>query len=333
MPLIKINKKITRDEVYAKLDEAQIFSYYFGKFTFNKSYPSVFRKDINPSTGFYVNKSGKIIYNDIVSGEKLDCFAFVAKKFNISYGEAINKIACDFGLINCNTPTQVDYKQLKSIEKISDYVKKDTDIDIQYRTWDEEALSYWKDYHITQDELDKEQVYLIDKLKINGKAIPNFRNNLRFAYTLTHKDRIYKKIYEPFADKKFKWFTNIPIYLPFGYDHLSYETDTLIITKSQKERLLFLKYFKDVISVQNEGASSLRDVTIKYFKSKYKNLYLFFDIDSTGLENAKVYEGKGLTPIYLPLNLVDKGIKDSADFVKEYGLDKFEKFLIYNNVK
>lgn len=325
--------EITKDYVLGQIDDFSVFSAYFGDFSFKKAYPSVFRKDDNPSTGFYIGYSGRIIYNDIATGEKLDCFAFVAKKFNLSYKEAVNRVACDFGLIECGEPkfTKID---LKKANRLAEEVKKETIIKIVPDSWGSAYLDYWNDYGISQKELEDEEVYPIKKLYVNDNLIPNYDGDIRFAYIINYKDKSYKKIYSPHAvSKKFKWMTNVPIYLPFGFDSLSYKSDTLVITKAQKDRILLKKFLTDVIAVQNESPSALRDVTIDFLKKKYKRIYYNSDSDDAGRAASEYFETKGLEPLTLPDSIYQsKGIKDLADLVKECGVNKLKDFLTYKKV-
>lgn len=328
MGLIQGSQHIDREKLLERVSDADVFNYYFGTFNFNKSYVSKFRQDNNPSTGFYVNSRGRIIYNDLRTGEKLDCFAFVAKLHNINYGEAIQKIACDFGLTgHIAKPTAI----INAVKQ-SEIVKKDTIIDITYNKWDFAALNYWKDYHITQKELEENDVFNVATLKINGNFIPNYRLNLRFAYVLNYKGKSYKKIYEPKAEKKYKWFSSCPLYLPFGYDKLNYNSDTLIIQKSQKDRIITRKFHSDVIAVQNESLAALKDKTLDFLKTKYKRIICIFDNDERGMEACKEYSERGCECFHLPESIANQGIKDFGDLVKKFGLNAAERWLLTNKI-
>ena len=333
MGLIK-SPTLSTEYVLSQIDESSIFYAYFGDFEFNKIYPSVFREDSNPSTGFYINNSGKIIYNDLSTSEKLDCFAFVAKKFDLTYGKAIVKVACDFGLVKCEGIKPFSIKRLSNAEKTSDLIKKHTDIKIIPDLWTDSYEQFWTQFAITRKELEENEVYPIKKLYVNGTLIPNFSKNVRFAYVLRHEDKVYKKIYTPYAvNKKFKWITNIPLYLPFGFDSLSYSSDTLLITKAQKDRIIFKKYFKDVIALQNESPAALRDKTLEYLKKRYNTIYINCDLDKAGKDAIAYYEEKGLVPLMLPDIVYEKhDIKDCADFVKAFGINRFQDFLRYKKV-
>lgn len=331
---LKQQPKITVNYILSQIDESQIFFAYFGSFVLGKTYNSVFREDKNASTGFYISESGKIIYNDIATSEKLDCFAFVAKKFGITYGKALVKVACDFGLMACEGVKIFDKDLITKSQLISEHIKKDTDIKIQPDYWTTSYLEFWDKFSISKEELEENGIYPVKKLYINDVLIPNFTKNVRYAFTLKHEDHLYKKIYSPYAEnKKFKWISNTPLYLPYGFHDLPYLSETLIITKAQKDRIIFKKYFTDVIGIQNESPAALRDKTLNYLKKRYKTIYINCDIDDAGQNATKYFMEKGCKPLTLPLSLREKGIKDCADFVKQYGLKRFEDFLQYSKLK
>ncbi len=62
---LKVDKYISAKDVLSKVNDAEIFTHYFGEFEIRRAYSSVFRKDAHPSTGFYVNRHDKIIYSDL----------------------------------------------------------------------------------------------------------------------------------------------------------------------------------------------------------------------------------------------------------------------------
>lgn len=318
----------------SQVDEAQIFCHYFGEFSFGRTYSSVFRQDDTPSTGFYISQSGKIIYNDLATGEKYDCIDFVCKKFNIEYKDALYKIACDFGVIECEGVAPIKKYDINKTQLVSDELKRETIIKIQPDNWSNSYLDFWKQFSIFQEELEQNKIYPIKKLYINDNLIPNYSNNVRFAFIVEYDNVSYKKIYTPFAkNKKFKWISNVPLYIPFGFNSLPYNSDTLIITKAQKDRIIFKKYFTDVIGLQNESIGALKQKTINYLKKRYKRIFINTDLDSAGKKALEHYTSIGFEPLMLPDLFYEKyGIKDVGDFVKEYGIERFEKFLKYNNL-
>lgn len=316
-----LSKRVTKSDLLLKIHDEEIFKKYFGDFSIDKSYNSVFRQDRNPSTGFYINRNNKLIYNDFVTGEKLDCVDFVAKSFNISIDKAIKKILNDFNI--------EDYDHLNSIESkvVKHTEKKKKEYSVGYIDWDEKHLEYWKQYYITQKELEDNYVYTVNSVYVNGYCVAN-GDQLRFCYLINTPKDTYIKVYSP-HDTEYKWIGNVPITVPFGFFELPYKSDTLFIQKSNKDRIIFKKYFTDVIALQNESKNSLTKEMIEYLKSKYKRIIICFDTDKAGIEAAyyynKTYDWEHLkVPTFY---YTDYGIKDFADLVKERGIKVFENYL------
>lgn len=321
---------ITSEIIFQNLNDFDIFfAYREGDVEVGSIESSKFREDLHCSAGFYVNSNNKLIYSDIATGEKLDCIAYVAKLFGLNYKGALIKIAVDFGLTGQIPkyykvdPEQVNVSRTKE-EKI---------IEVIEDKWSKSYLDYWRQFSLSKKEIEAE-VLPIKSLFINGKIIPNYSKTIRFAYPLTYDNKTYYKIYTPYADKgNYRWINNIPIYMPFGITTLPYKQEILIITKAQKDKLIFNKYFLEVLGLQNESMSALRDVTIKYLKMRYKTIYINTDLDKAGKEALEYFVSKGFEPLMLPDILYTKHkIKDVSDFVKEFGLKRFEDFLKYKKL-
>jgi hypothetical protein len=323
---------VDRDFVLKKVDDATIFCHYFGSFKIKEAYKSKFRKDKIASTGFYINRVGKVIYNDFRTGEKLDCFAYVAKLYNISYGEAIKRVARDFGLID-NTTCVVSNDTIRLGANLDKECKKETVIQFIPDKWTDAHLSFWREFEITKDELIRENVYPVKTLFINKNKIYNPKKYLRFAYIVENGDKSYVKIYSP-SDPRMKWVSSIPLSIPFGMNSLPEKSDKLIITKSQKDRILLMKIFDAVIATQNESESALPseildNINLRDFKEKI----IFWDNDETGVENCKKFNAKGFGYFNIPKEYYNKfRIKDASDFVAYYGLDALIELFKNKNI-
>jgi hypothetical protein len=319
---------ITTQYILSKIDEVQIFYYYFGRFELGKNYPSKLRKDNKNSTGFYVNKNGKLIYNDFGTGEKLNCFSFVAKLHGLTFIETLKKIAQDFGLVDGNTQPIAKSILNQSIEFDKEY-KRNTLIQFIPGQWTANRLRYWSEYEITKDELTTQEVYPVDKLFINKKEIYNL-DELCFAYVVREKtkdgENIYIKIYCPFSDRM-KWLSNVPLTIPFGLNTLKYGTDHIAIGKAQKDRMILLKFIISVIGTQNESESAITPVLSKHICHNFPRRTIIWDADETGVENCKKFNSRGFGYFNTPNELLAMGIKDVSDYVKVFGLKALEKLL------
>lgn len=317
-------KHITPEFILSKVTERQIFNYYFGNFDVNSAYPSKFRRDRSPSTGFYVNAENRILYNDFKTGEKHNCFTFVAKLYNIKYGEALKKIAADFGLTRGNnTPAFI------TNFKDEPLVKKERIIQIEEDNWQSHHIAYWKQYEISVDDLKKENVYPVKKLFIDKseKSV----EELCFAYLVEEKIKgkvvkTYLKIYQPYSER-YKWLSNVPLTVPFGLSSLRYGTDHCIIGKAQKDRLILLKLFESVIGTQNESEAALPDHLVKHLTFHFPRRTIIWDADETGVTNCTKFNSRGFGYFNTPKCYLDRGIKDVSDYVKTFGLKALEILL------
>lgn len=322
--------------ILSKLDEVQIFYYYFGHFELGKVYSSKFRKDATPSTGFYFNKRGRLVYNDLKTGEKLDCIAFVAKLHNMTFGEACYRIATDFGLIKHKDAKPMAQSILNKTIDFDREAKRSTEIQITPGRWESHHINYWKQYEIDVADLKREEVYPVKKLFIN-KAEFFGLDELTFAYAVKERigkeEKVYLKIYQPYKQGATgKWISNVPITVPFGMHNLKYGTDHVIVGKAQKDRLILLKLFESVIGTQNESESALQRNLVNHLCFQFPRRTIIWDSDETGVTNCTKFNDKGFGYFNTPKHLLEHGIKDVSDYVKEFGLAQLERLLKHKGI-
>lgn len=297
--------------------DANIFHRYFGKFELGKVYKSPFRRDNNPSTGFYVGRTGKLYFNDLSTGEKLDCFGFVSKLFNVSYSDAIEMVAKDFNTLSEKNNVR---------EKVIIEPKPPTLIQFIPGRWNKEALSFWKNYGIEEKDINKEELFVIKKLWVNKKQISG--DDLKFAIIIKDGESVYTKIYSPYSTNM-KWLNNIPIHIPFGLNGLKGEDDTVYITKSYKDMLVMKKLFTDVIATQNESSSAFPSTIREYLKGRYRRRVIVWDADDVGIANCEVFKDDGFECFHTPREYYELfKIKDPSDFSSYYGLKELKKLFI-----
>lgn len=324
---VEAPQKVTADWVLDRVSTESIFYNYHGPFIPKKAYSSVFRKDSSPSAAFfYSNKTGKLKYGDRGTGESWDCFAFVSQMFGITYGEAIKKVACDFGLTKCEGEPMAK-KILEANIQFDKKLKEATVIQIVPGKWTKEMLDFWRQYEITRTELDFWSVYPVEHLFINKQYISNRNDRMRFAYLIRHKGKEYIKVYIPYADreKELKWITNATLEPVWGMEQLDYTKNTVIVTKSLKDLMVLKKIYPNCVSTQNESEAALTDGLISHLKAHFSRIILWWDGDMDGKEKAsKMCLKWGIESICVPED--EFGTKDPSDFVKRYGLKALKQF-------
>jgi DNA primase len=331
---------ITKDDLLQKVGDRNIFNFYFGDFKVSKSYHSCFRQDIKKSSAFIISKDGDIIYKDFALNETYDCISFVMRLLGLKYHEAVKQIAVDFNLIpgeRSKNKEAIVHTNLQNKKKEEKRLRVDA---VRFK---KHHLEYWAQYGITAEELIKNNIYAVTSLYINEWRVPvKSPEILRFAYLIKKDGRDYLKIYTPYASD-YKWVTNAPLNVPWGIDELPNKSNTLIITKSLKDKVVLNKYFTDVIALQNESMSALdKDVALA-LKKCYKHIYIWFDCDRPGIKAANAYKkAYGFTPIFVGdfkksiwariMRAKKIRVKDPSDFIARYGLETFENYLKHINL-
>jgi hypothetical protein len=322
---------INTDFILSRIDESQIFSYYHGHFELNQLHPSKLRTDKHPSSSFFVStKTGSILYKDFATNKVYNCFTFVAALYNITFVDALNTIARDFGLSDVRTMTPEAANVLKNTD-FDKSIKAQTLLQIIPARWTETHRKYWKQYHIEVDQLIRNNVFPVACLFINKKQA-NI-DELCFSYLVKHTDEEgkyheYLKIYQPLrANDQGKWINNVPISVPFGLYELNYNNPHIIITKSKKDEMVLQHFFKSTIGTQNESESALSDTLVHKLSASFPTRTIIWDADSVGVESCKKFNAKGFGYFNTPAYLVDRGIKDVSDYVKAFGMKALERLL------
>ncbi len=223
--------------------------------------------------------------------------------------------------------------------KIDKEFKENTLIQFTWKPWKEgigNPLSFWNLYEVTQKELEKDNIYCVDRLFLNKVEILNPNNYPRFAKVESYLEdgvvRYGTKIYSP-TDPNMKWINSIPLNIPFGMNDLPYESNMLIVTKSFKDRVVLKKLFSDVIATQNESLQALPKSTIDFLSTKYDRKIIIFDNDNVGVENSKKFNELGFDYFNIPEEeRIRFQVKDCADYVSTFGIDAMKDLFKRKNL-
>lgn len=325
---------ITKDFILSKLSQEQIFYQYFGSFSLGKAYCSALRVDNNPSTVFFIDDNGKIIYFDYARKTSHDCFAFVMELYKCDFQTALNKIAHDFGLSKDKRfGSAMTAKEKSSSLSFDRTLKKEKQFQFWMIPWEQRHYDVWAPFNITKEDLEKDiYLYPISELFINKKRIYNPNDLPWFVYVIRDCNqpddptKVFFKTYMPGGGDS-KWFTNNPNSNPYGYLDLPYKTSTLIVTKSRKDMMVLRKIWPDVMAVQNESESSLPSDMLAKLAKRYERIFIWFDADEPGVESCKKFNKYGCGYINTPRELYEtKKIKDPAEYSQHFGLDALQEF-------
>ena len=326
---IVFNEYITKEDILKHVNQEDVYSFYLNEEVKSlKLFCSPLREDKIPSFSLYFHRHnpGVLMFCDLATKESGDFIILVMKLFNLSYFEALLKIAYDFNLSNFDVETQKTISTYKKIQP-----KKTVNLGIKLRSWKIIDKNYWEQFNITKEVLKKYNVFPISHIFFNEavvKALP-----LSYAYVEKKDEKITYKIYQPYGTKFTKWINNSNFSVHQGYTQLPKTGDVLIITKSLKDVMsLYSCGNYSAIGLQSETVMMKVSVMEEY-KKRFNHVICLFDNDTAGLKLADEFSAMYNIPFFTLPNI--NNTKDFSDLVKEIGaleaLEIFEE-LLYKNL-
>ena len=316
---------LSAESILQRITEYDIYRYYT-QYPFKLGIPfnSPLREDKDPSFVIKISKESGFIYHmDFVHPEyRGNSFQYVQQMYGLNYNEALQKIDQDFGLGILPTTIVKDYKSITCKYEQPPAIKVPPAITVIPREFNTVELNYWKQYHITLEELIKYRIYAIGELWVDGRKVVTPPNEIRFAYKYIVNGEIKWKIYSPFIDKSigYKWFTNVPIDTMEGLTFLVPGAKT-IITKSRKDLVVIRKFIPSTCAGQNESPVAISINNINIIKENSDENYIAFDCDDAGKRNSRFYtENYGFKHINVPDKYLAQGVKDFSDMARVCGL-------------
>ena len=320
--------QLTIDNVLQRISAYDIFRYYMGsrKWKLNEATLSPFREEENPS--FVIgNRNGYLSFIDFTTSSSGDCFTFVKLLYNInSMDEVLKKIDSDFGLGISSIQNVGNYKIITGKYKQPEIElgKRYSVIQCITRKFTKEELAYWAEYYQDINDLRENSIYSLSKVYLNRQLFPLKDGELRFGYLIKNS---YWKLYFPYASKKKKWLSNVPLNTAYGLENLSKDKNTLIVD-SLKDHLVCRKIYNNVVQVQNESISSISTETVEFINNNSKTVFVGFDADAPGKNASRIitqmFNWKHInTPDYLLPE-----VKDWAGMGKALGLDAIKNHFI-----
>lgn len=307
MPTRASKPDIDRDYVLETIGEDAIFAKYLGfGIDYKGNYCNPLRDDKSPGCQFYYN-GYKTKFVDPAYRFNEDCFGVVMAQFNLTFGQAVRKVAEDFGLLDSK---QV-YQGIK--REITPPPKDETIIRHKARSWTERDKTYWGNLYVGSTELTLFNTDSVGSLFTHSKGRDNFYNYRDSELCYAYREGEYTKIYRPeYPSHEGKFYNNLPKRYYHGYRQLPEQCDCLIITKSMKDVIvLYVLGYYAVAPVSENAIISLNGFHLLQAKTPY--IYSLFDPDETGRECARIHqELYGIPPFY-----ITSGEKDISGFISK----------------
>lgn len=317
-----VKPKITKEYILSLVSQESIFNYYLGiEVTGKKLVVSPFRGDNRPTCAFYKSSTGNIYFHDFATNDNISCFEAVMRLYNLSYFNALNKIASDFKLVDSSSIP------INRIQFQSDLKETESSIiQCQIKDYTEKELLWWKSFGISQKLLKKFHVFSIQYVFLNGELkFGSSDKNPIYGYYFG-KDKNGKeqwKLYFPMRDQ-FRFLGNLRKKVLQGYKQLPKEGDLLVITKSMKD-VVSMRGFGINAVAPNSETLFITDKQLEEFKSRFKHILVLYDNDRPGKHNLwKIRKDHPeLNYFCMPKALE----KDFTDTIAKYGVEKMRELI------
>lgn len=300
---------ISESSILERVDEYTLYCKYLGfEPLLRTKYRSFIRtKDSDPSFSLFESKKHdkEYFWKDSGIGDSGDIFKLIKIRFGyVNNKEVFQRINLDFNLgFGVGPPPERS-------SKIILYNKPDnkpaTNIKIQSKPFTKADLEFWASFGISQETL---ILYKVKSIRYywthDFQEVPKAPKGLCFAYEVLGK----YKLYQPYMPL-YKFRNNFTEQCLEGFAQLTYQSDTLIITKSTKDVMVLREFGYDAVSPRGES-TAVPEEFMRHFRKKYKRIFILFDNDMK--HRGDVYPER---KVYVPIK---SGCKDISDFRKMYG--------------
>lgn len=313
----KTHKSISVAEIFSYFSEAEVLSSVFPEI---KSLPTVIssplRVDHKPSFSIYLSNSNHIRYKDFATGETGGLLDLLCQYWGCTFTQCLSKIS---NMLIGDKDIEIKPKQIKT------FTRKETNhltlIQVVVRPWRDYDYEYWASYGVDKKWLHYAEIYPISYKIVTKKDSPKDKGKRyifpadKYAYVFKEmkEGQLSIKIYQPYNTKGYKWCSRMDKSVISLWTKVPEYGDKIVICSSVKDSLcLSSQLHIPAICPQGE-AYNISDTAIKELKRRFKKVFICYDTDKAGLEDAaKLSERTGFIKVIPDL----KGTKDLSDYYK-----------------
>lgn len=371
------NGNLTKEFILSKISQVSIFSAYIGVdaeiiehcIDTGEFISSPFRVDEHPSFGFRYDNRGKLKAKDFAGYFHGDCFDAAAlviseiihKNVDISnkgwFIFVLKHIAYTFRNIIYGKDKDENIEGIIA-EGVNAARNRKPIIEFVPRQWNNYDKNYWGKFHVPISYLNTNFVYPVDYFYINRKVNPepkyyyeNDRKDVCYAYMLGQDKRGIYNIKLYFPNRKhgtIRFITNSNCLEGLLNLELS-EYDSIIITKSTKDRISLRAYLDAIDLSISYGGTALRTIGLvniphesyklkqneyDWLRAKCPNglILSLMDNDNTGYREAIwLRNNYNIIPLCIPR---EYEVKDFAELRSKYSIETIKELinLSYNYI-
>lgn len=284
------------------------------------------KKEKKPSWGIYPY-GGLWFWKDHATEETGNAIQFVEKQFGLTFSEARDRIAWDFGIGG----QEVERKKIVTWEAPYAEDKEFVRMNFTKQSFLKQHHDFWNIVEVSESHLEKLNYFAVKDLAIQGRRVYIRPGEAVFAFYCPEEDGV--KIYFPERDKGEKFRNNVSYHHLWHYDELE-ECENLIVQKSNKDLAVTKMITPCVISTQAEGIKIFNEETVSRINTITKSPWVWYGSDSDGVKKCKgITDTNKWKYLNTPKNLLPL-VNDTYSIVKMWntekmgtGLKKLEEFM------
>ena len=332
-----------KEEILEKTDRGlHIFNFYMPfEFKLKKNFRNPLYDDSKPSCNIYFDSRSNCYKmhdfgNVDFSG---DCFWFAATINHLdvkrNFPEVLQRINDDLCL-NIEQPS-LKHKQskLSTLKQTQPFAIKEQEPTLPFKTiekpFSEQELSFWKEYGISQKELNRYKVKSLTSYKSkNSEGAPFQLETSRTEPIFAYFGNGYIKLYRPYSKMRFLYGGQMPEIYCFGLEQLPQRGDVVFITGGEKDVLCLSAHGFNAVCFNSETAN-IGNEMIEMFARRFRHVIFLYDMDETGKREStrqcEIFSAYKTIRMELPL-LGTKQEKDISDYFRMGNTaDDFKKLI------
>lgn len=326
--MVKGNKRehiITYKEVLQRTSGGyDIYMAYEGKVP--KSMKSPWRKDNNPSFGFY-QKDGIWCWRDIAREEAGTAIEYVMNKFGLNFGDAMQKVLYDFGIggskVNINpNPIKITWEKKE--------VELPVHISFTSQPFQRQHHEFWNCAGVQEVDCNRMECWAVKDMSLKRKRFFIRPDEAAFAYYAPEEDKV--KIYLPDRGKGERFWNSVSYFYLWNSRNIQQKVENLVVQKSVKDMIVTSMLTPNVIATQAEGVTIFNEETVRAISDMADNVFISYGSDEDGkTKSIKITKDFGWKWVNPP----NKFLPDANDFyllAKLHGMKELEKLLKYKKI-
>ena len=332
-----------KEEILEKTDRGlHIFNFYMPfEFKLKKNFRNPLYDDSKPSCNiFFDSRSNCYKMHDFGNVDfSGDCFWFAATVNHLdvkrNFPEVLQRINDDLCL-NIEQPS-LKHKQskLSTLKQTQPFAIKEQEPTLPFKTiekpFSEQELSFWKEYGISQKELNRYKVKSLTSYKSkNSEGAPFQLETSRTEPIFAYFGNGYIKLYRPYSKMRFLYGGQMPEIYCFGLEQLPQRGDVVFITGGEKDVLCLSAHGFNAVCFNSETAN-IGNEMIEMFARRFRHVIFLYDMDETGKREStrqcEIFSAYKTIRMELPL-LGTKQEKDISDYFRMGNTaDDFKKLI------